>query len=97
MTEHDLHATGMRPAGYGALRGRMTVQNDTVWMFLHVDDRARPEDPGGAAAFADLVLGVPPGRVVGVTDVQPSVVHAEDVNVEGHADRTVRNSFASAC
>ncbi|MDD3545637.1 MAG: hypothetical protein PHG96_09815 [Kiritimatiellae bacterium] len=45
-------------------------------MFFDVDDLACAEDAGGTATFAVFVLGVAPGWVVGVADVEATVVHA---------------------
>jgi len=48
----------------------------TVTVFFDVDDLACAEDAGGTATFAVFVLGVAPGWVVGVADVEATVVHA---------------------
>lgn len=43
-----------------------------------------PEHTRCAAALAMFVFCLPTSDIVGVADVKTTVVHLEDVNVEGH-------------
>jgi hypothetical protein len=60
---------------------------DAIRVFFEEDDITGPEYAGGSTAFAVGVLDVSAWWIVGVADIETTVVHLEDIDVEGHGER----------